>query len=125
MLFEEGFDATNQLLFEIEGALGDTAKRLGRTKPATKLDEYLTGIIEKLQDPRHDNTMGRISKPLIYSHFFRGKPARFHDAILRLLKGGWLLIIDVKGPPESGSNAIKDSPFATYYYNLELNPEKF
>ena len=119
-------DVTNRLLSDLNSALGDTAKRLRRTKAAAKLDEYLLGIIKKLQDPRHDNTMGKLSNALVYSQFFRGKPARFHDAIIRLLKGGWLLIIEVRDPPpDSYSNAIKETPYSSSYYNIELNPQKF
>lgn len=117
-------DVTERLLSELDSALGPEAKRLRKVRPAKNVEGQLSDIVTRLQDPHHDNTLGFVSKPLLYSNFFRGKPARYHDDIIRLLKGGWLLVIEVPQKPEPGTKAAKDSPYGDRYYNLELNPEK-
>ena len=112
-------DVTDELLKEIEFATGSYAKTANRAAPAkVPLTKSLRELFEELlQEP--DLTMGYISRPLLYSRLM-GKAKR-HANIIRLIKGGFISVIQSDGPPPHDTRAHREAFHSQKYYQLELN----
>lgn len=119
-------DVTNEVLRDY-GCSRARSQTLQRPTPAKKIEGSLVATWATLLDPRTDLTMGFISGPLLYSRFFETRPKAFQRDVIRLLKGGYLIVIRMNsgdGRPDPNSNAAKESPFSSFWYQLSANPEK-
>lgn len=112
-------DVTNRLLSDTYGP-GDHVARVREAKPAkAPLPKTLQEELDRLRDPQTDRTMGFVARALAYSGQFRGKASK-HTAVIRLIKGGFVRIIEHYGQPPVGTIARRDSPFGDRYYELEV-----
>jgi hypothetical protein len=82
------------------------------------LTPALEAELDRLRDSRVDRTMGFISNALSYSKQFRSNKKR-HTNIVRLIKGGFVRVVQIHGSPPAGSIASQDAPYSDSYYELE------
>lgn len=116
-------DVTAELLRESSYGPGEHGTRVATAKPAKDLQgsPTLAAALEQLRR-QHDRTMGFISKPLAYSKAMpHGK--RDHANLIRLIKGGFVKVRKVNGPPPEGSTARRDAPYGDRYYELYFADE--
>lgn len=116
-------DVTEKLLLEVErgaylAASSPGTRRALRAASAKKLDANLRAELEILCR-EYDRTMGYVSRVLIYSRIFR--TPKQHSNLLRLIKGGFIRIVQVDEPPPSDTRAKRESPYSDRYFVLEPN----
>jgi hypothetical protein len=112
-------DVTAEMLRDSSQGPGEYVARVARAKGAKALTPTLTDTLTRVL-ARVDNTMGFISKPLAYSRAVSGSKSE-HTNIIRLLKGGYLRVMEINGPPPYDTVAHRDSPYGNRYYTLEAN----
>ncbi len=114
-------DVTQHLLQDSSQGPGEQPRLVASAKPATDVSRTptLAAALQKLR-ATPDRTIGFISKPLAYGRLFRYLGKRDHANLIRLIKGGYAHVCEVKGPPPEGSNARVDSPYGDRYYVLHL-----
>lgn len=112
-------DVTHELLRESSSGPGEVVARVAKAKPAKELTEQLASLLAWFSAPNQDNSIGYISKPLAYGALFRHQMKRFHADTIRLLKGGYLRVVLVPGPPLDGTLAKRDAPYGTKWYMIE------
>jgi hypothetical protein len=118
-------DVTEMLLHEAQHALGDLSKMARRATPAKEITGSLLETWKTLISPGVDTSMGFLSNTLLYSRMFQGRSRAFHRDVIRMLKGGFLIIVQMDGlPPPEAPNARRDNPQALTWYGLAANPEK-
>ncbi len=116
-------EITADLLRDASYGPGEYVARVASAKPATDLQgsPTLAAALEQLRR-QPDRTMGFISKALAYSKAMpHGK--RDHANLIRLIKGGFVKVRKVNGPPPEGSTAWRDARHGNHYYELYLADE--
>lgn len=103
-------DVTELLLREAAQGPGDLSRLVASAKPARELTPTLEATLESLRR-RSDRSVGFISHALAYSWALRGSGRREHANLIRLIKGGYVHVCEVRGASLPGSVARRDSPF--------------
>jgi hypothetical protein len=110
-------DVTSRLLASCSGP-GEYVKRVHEARPAKSLTPSLRKLLDQLRNER-DLTIGRISNPLAYGGWRLHSKSRHRD-VIRLIKGGFVRVVEVNEPPDLGTMARRDSPYGDRYYRLEV-----
>jgi hypothetical protein len=116
-------EVTAELLRDASYGPGEHPVRVAAAKPATDLQgsPTLAAALEQLRR-QPDRTMGFISKALAYSKAMPSSK-RDHANLIRLIKGGFVKVRKVNGPPPEGSTARRDSPYGDRFYELYIADE--
>ena len=114
-------DVTAELLRDASFGPGDDVKLVATAKAAKSVaaTPSLAATLANLR-ARSDRTMGFISKALAYSKAVREGGKREHANLIRLIKGGYVRVCEMRGAPPSGSVAHRDSPYGDRYYVLHI-----
>ena len=114
---------TESLLRESSQGPGDLPRLVATAKPARNI-EKTPSLAATLSDLRakYDRSLGFISKPLAYGRAMRHSK-REHANLIRLIKGGYVRVVEVAGPPPEGSDAKRDAPYGDRYYELRVTNE--
>jgi hypothetical protein len=102
---------------------GDLPRLVATAKPARDVAKTptLATTLANLR-AKSDRSVGFVSKALAYS---RAMPhsKREHANLIRLIKGGYVRVGEVAGPPPEGSSARRDAPYGDRYYELIVTDE--
>jgi hypothetical protein len=113
-------DVTAKLLSDSAYGPGPQTQLVADAKAATSLTPTLEVALTNLRN-RVDRSIGFVSKALAYS---KGMPSskREHANLIRLIKGGFVHVCEVRSAPPAGSFAKRDSPYGDRYYVLHIGP---
>jgi hypothetical protein len=117
-------DVTLKLLHEAQAAMGPLGVMARRAAPATALKGSLIDTWNTLIDPRVDLVLEYVSTPLLYARLFRYKSKTFHRDVIRLLKGGFLLILRHDEDRESDVPVDPARRSSLSWYEIAANPEQ-
>jgi hypothetical protein len=115
-------DVTARLLSDSAYGPGPLSRLVASAKPAKNVSQTpsLMAALSALRS-RGDRSMGFVSMALAYSKAMPiGK--RDHANLIRLIKGGYVRVCEVLGPPEPGGVAFRDARYADRHYMIHVGP---